>query len=130
MHLLDRVAMADRAHALGETLSYGEQRRIEIARALGSAPRLLLLDEPTAGMNAAEADDIGRLIRALRDDGLTILLVEHNMKLVATFCDTCTVMNFGRVLAEGAPQACLSDPAVQEAYFGRRGDADRLKTLR
>ncbi|MBK9082439.1 MAG: ABC transporter ATP-binding protein [Rhizobiales bacterium] len=130
MALLERVGMADRADELAETLSYGEQRRIEIARALGSAPRLLLLDEPTAGMNHAEAHAVGRLVHELRDGGLTVLMVEHNMGLVTEFCDSCTVMNFGRLLARGEPRACIADPAVQEAYFGRKNDADRIKSLR
>jgi branched-chain amino acid transport system ATP-binding protein len=130
MHLLERVAMSDRADELAETLSYGEQRRIEIARALGSNPKLLLLDEPTAGMNASEAAAVGRLIHELRDSGLTILLVEHNMGLVAEFCDYCTVINFGSLLAEGEPATCLTNPDVQEAYFGRKNDAERIQALR
>ena len=125
MDLLARVGMADRADTLAETLSYGEQRRIEIARALASQPKLLLLDEPTAGMNAAESAEIGSLVHALRDDGLTVLMVEHNMKLVADFCEHVVVMNFGRKIAEGPPAACIADPAVQEAYFGKQRDAQR-----
>lgn len=128
--LLQRVGMAHRAHELAETLSYGEQRRIEIARALGADPKLLLLDEPTAGMNHAEATSIGRLVHELRDGGLTVLMVEHNMGLVTEFCDDCTVMNFGRLLARGEPRACIADPAVQEAYFGRKNDAERIQALR
>jgi branched-chain amino acid transport system ATP-binding protein len=120
MLLLDRVGMADRADVLAEALSYGEQRRVEIARALGSEPALLLLDEPTAGMNAQEADRIGRLIQALRGDGLSILLVEHNMRLVADTCDHAVVMNFGAKIAEGPPATCLDETPVQEAYFGRQ----------
>lgn len=130
MNLLERVGMAERAHELAETLSYGEQRRIELARALGSDPKLLLLDEPTAGMNAAEASAIGRVVTDVRDQGLTVLLVEHNMGLVTEFCDTCTVINFGRLLAEGDPAACLANPDVQEAYFGRKHDADRFQSQR
>ncbi len=118
--LLARVGMDHRADTLAETLSYGEQRRVEIARALAAEPRLLLLDEPTAGMNAAESAEIGRLVHALRDGGLTVLMVEHNMKLVADFCDHVVVMNFGRKIAEGTAAECIGDPAVQEAYFGRR----------
>ena len=120
MELLDRVGMADRAHLLAEALSYGEQRRIEIARALGSGPKLLLLDEPTAGMNAAESEVIGRLLHDLRDAGLTILMVEHNVRLVNDFCDHVAVVSFGRKLTEGTPAACMAHPAVQEAYFGRK----------
>ena len=120
MALLERVGMADRAHLLAEALSYGEQRRIEIARALGSRPKLLLLDEPTAGMNAAESQVIGRLLHELRDDGLTILMVEHNIRLVSDFCDHVAVVSFGRKLTEGTPAACLAHPDVQEAYFGRK----------
>ncbi|MBE0694922.1 MAG: ABC transporter ATP-binding protein [Aquamicrobium sp.] len=123
--LLARVGMADKADVLAETLSYGEQRRIEIARALGSDPALLLLDEPTAGMNHAESQAIGRLVHELRDGGLTILMVEHNMGLVTEFCDSCTVMNFGKLLAEGTPRSCIDDPEVQAAYFGRKNDAAR-----
>jgi branched-chain amino acid transport system ATP-binding protein len=130
LELLRRVGMAHRADELAETLSYGEQRRIEIARALGSNPKLLLLDEPTAGMNHQEAQAIGRLVHELRDAGLTVLMVEHNMGLVTEFCDSCTVMNFGRLLARGEPKACIADPAVQEAYFGRKHDADRIRPLR
>ncbi|MEJ5902563.1 ABC transporter ATP-binding protein [Ochrobactrum teleogrylli] len=130
MHLLKRVAMDHRANELAETLSYGEQRRIEIARALGSSPRLLLLDEPTAGMNHSEANAIGRLCHELRDSGLTIIMVEHNMGLVTEFCNRCTVVNFGRLLAEGDPKSCIANPDVQEAYFGRKNDAERIQALR
>lgn len=130
MELLRRVRMDHRADELAETLSYGEQRRIEIARALGSNPKLLLLDEPTAGMNQAEATEIGRLTHELRDAGLTILMVEHNMGLVTEFCEACTVMNFGQLLADGDPKTCIANPDVQEAYFGRKNDATRIQALR
>lgn len=130
LHLLKRVGMDHRADELAETLSYGEQRRIEIARALGSNPKLLLLDEPTAGMNHSEASAVGRLVHELRDSGLTVLMVEHNMGLVTEFCDSCTVMNFGKLLAEGDPKTCIANPDVQEAYFGRKNDAERIQALR
>ena len=128
--LLARVGMTARADVLAETLSYGEQRRIEIARALGSRPRLLLLDEPTAGMNAQESTAIGRLVHELRDSGLSILMVEHNMRLVTEFCERITVMNFGRPIVHGEPAACIAHPEVQAAYFGRTGDAERIRALR
>lgn len=121
--LLERVGMADRADILAEALSYGEQRRVEIARALAAAPGVLLLDEPTAGMNAQEAERIGTLMHALRDDGLSILLVEHNMRLISDYCDRAVVMNFGAGIAAGTPAECLDHPAVQEAYFGRERHA-------
>jgi branched-chain amino acid transport system ATP-binding protein len=129
MHLLERVGMAGSAHVLAETLSYGEQRRVEIARALGSDPVLLLLDEPTAGMNTAESTEIGRLVHRLRDEGLTIVMVEHNMKLVVDFCDSVVVVNFGRLIAEGTPQECIRNTDVQDAYFGKRNHADGLRAL-
>jgi branched-chain amino acid transport system ATP-binding protein len=128
--LLERVGMAHRADELAEALSYGEQRRIEIARALGTGPRLLLLDEPTAGMNAQESDVIGRLVHALRDDGVTVLMVEHNVRLVVDFCDCVTVMNFGRALVTGTPAECMAHPEVQAAYFGRTDDAARIRAQR
>ena len=128
--LLDRVNLTHRARVLAETLSYGEQRRVEIARALGSAPRLLLLDEPTAGMNAQESSEIGELTHRLRDGGLTVLMVEHNVRLVREFCDAVTVMNFGRLLAKGRPAECIEHPDVQAAYFGKRADAERIRSLR
>ncbi len=127
--LLERVGIADRADILAETLSYGEQRRVEIARALGSRPRLLLLDEPTAGMNAQESDRIGRLVHELRDAGLTVMMVEHNVRLVMDFCDNVAVMNFGRLLVQGTPTHCVQHPDVQEAYFGRSRDAERIEAL-
>jgi branched-chain amino acid transport system ATP-binding protein len=128
--LLDRVGIADRADVLAETLSYGEQRRVEIARALGSQPRLLLLDEPTAGMNAQESERIGRLVHELRDAGLTVMMVEHNVRLVMDFCDNVAVVNFGRLIVQGGPGDCLAHPDVQQAYFGKSGDAERIKSLR
>ncbi len=128
--LLDRVHLRHRAGVLAETLSYGEQRRVEIARALGTGPRLLLLDEPTAGMNAQESAEIGQLVHRLRDGGLTVLMVEHNVRLVKDFCDTVTVMNFGRLLARGTPAECIAHPEVQAAYFGKSADAERLRALR
>ena len=130
LELLERVQLSDQAHLLAETLSYGEQRRVEIARALGTSPRLLLLDEPTAGMNVQESNEIGNLVHSLRDGGLTVLMVEHNVRLVKEFCDHVTVMNFGRLLATGTPAECIAHPDVQAAYFGNTADAERIRALR
>jgi ABC-type branched-subunit amino acid transport system ATPase component len=93
---------------------------VEMARALAARPRLLLLDEPAAGMNPSEADRLIARIGALRDRGITILLVEHNMPIVMRLADRITVLNFGRKVAEGTPEAIRTDPAVIEAYLGRR----------
>jgi branched-chain amino acid transport system ATP-binding protein len=107
------------------SLPYGHQRRLEIARALASEPRLLLLDEPAAGMNESETGEMFRLIRRIRELGMTILLIEHDMSLVMKACDRLVVFNFGRKIAEGTPLAIREDPRVVEAYLGSpEGDDD------
>ncbi|MBI2762031.1 MAG: ABC transporter ATP-binding protein [Chloroflexi bacterium] len=116
--LLKQVGLAGRDEQQARNLSYGEQRRLEIARALAGDPRLLLLDEPAAGMPFAEMRDLGALIRSIAADGHTVLLVEHNMELVMSICDRITVLDFGRVIAEGAPAEISTNPAVISAYLG------------
>jgi branched-chain amino acid transport system ATP-binding protein len=116
--LLARLGLADRSEELARTLPYGEQKRLEIARALASEPRLLLLDEPAAGMSVGEAADLMALVRGLREQGLTILLVEHHIRVVMQVSDRVAVLNHGELIAEGPPEAVRRDPAVIAAYLG------------
>jgi branched-chain amino acid transport system ATP-binding protein len=110
------------ANAIAGVLPFGVQKMVGVARALVSQPRLLLLDEPAAGMPHAEVEQMASSLRRWRDElGTTLLLIEHNMPLVQSVADTICVLDYGRKLAEGAPQAVLSDPAVLEAYLGRDG---------
>ena len=123
MELLDFMGLKKKADLLAKTLSYGEQRRLEIARAMASEPQLLLLDEPAAGMNSTEKVELTEMIRKIRDTGITILLVEHDMKLVMRVTDRIAVLNFGKMIALDAPEQVQNDPEVIAAYLGGGIDA-------
>ncbi|WP_345613035.1 ABC transporter ATP-binding protein [Pseudonocardia adelaidensis] len=118
MALLEFVGIADRAAEKARNLPYGYQRRLEIARALATEPKLLCLDEPAAGFNPAEKDDLVALIRKVREDGYTVLVIEHDMRVVMGVTDRIVVLEFGRKIADGEPDAIREDPAVVAAYLG------------
>jgi len=118
--LLDLVGLRERENTWARNLPYGDQRRLEIARAMGTNPKLLLLDEPTAGMNNAETRDLTNFIRRLRSEfGLTVLLIEHDMRVVMGISDRVTVLDYGEVIAEGSPDEVRRNSRVVEAYLGR-----------
>lgn len=119
VELLDFVGLTSRANTVAASLSYGDRRRLEIARGLATDPQVLLLDEPAAGTNPAEKIELANLIRRVRDEmGVTILLIEHDMKLVMSLAERLYVLNFGGVIAEGSPDEIRANPVVIEAYLG------------
>lgn len=121
--LLDFVGLAEKANVISASLSYGDRRRVEIARGLATDPQVLLLDEPAAGTNPSEKVQLTELIRKVRDEmGVSILLIEHDMKLVMALAERLYVLNFGGVIAEGTPEEIRANPAVIEAYLGTTAD--------
>ena len=117
--ILDIVGLLDERNNLSCNLPYGKQRKLEIARALATNPKLLCLDEPAAGMNPHETEDLMKIVRRIRDEyNVTILLIEHDMKFVSGLCDEITVLNFGTSLVQGTPEVALNDPEVIKAYIG------------
>ena len=122
LELLSWMKLDHKAHDLADNLSYGEQRRLELARALATEPRILLLDEPVAGMNTGERAELMREITAIRDRGYTILMIEHDMRFVMGLCETIAVLNFGKIIACGGPDEIRSNEQVIEAYLGREDD--------
>ena len=126
LELLSWVKLDHKAESTAVNLSYGEQRKLEFARALATEPKLLLLDEPVAGMNSSEKAVLMEEIRNIRDRGYGVFLIEHDMRFVMNLCDRVAVLNFGRIIAEGAPEEIRNNPEVIEAYLGRGDEAEVL----
>ena len=121
MELLDFMGLADVAHVKAGSLPYGVQRRLEIVRALATDPAIILLDEPAAGMNPSETEELMHQIRRIRDTfQIAIFLIEHDMNLVMNVCEGIVVVNYGRIIAKGTPEQIKENPAVIEAYLGRK----------
>ncbi len=122
LELLSWVKLDHKAHEVADNLSYGDQRKLELARALATEPKLLLLDEPVAGMNTGEKVDLMTEIENIKARGYTIFMIEHDMRFVMGLCDRIAVLNFGRIIAEGKPEEIRTNPMVIEAYLGREDD--------